>query len=68
VHLLDAILFMLLLVGNLLALPVWWRLFGAPLVWLWMGQERGVYTASPQVCGWHAGKPEPSQKWSREAA
>src|SRR5512144_178693 len=32
---LDAILFVLLLMGNLLALPIWAWLFGTPLVQLW---------------------------------
>jgi len=34
-HILDASLFVLLLVGNILALPLWWGLFGAPVVRLW---------------------------------
>jgi hypothetical protein len=32
---LDATLFLLLLLGNLLALPIWWWLFGRPFVRLW---------------------------------
>jgi hypothetical protein len=32
VRVLDAILFTLLLVGNVLALPIWWWLFVKPLV------------------------------------
>jgi hypothetical protein len=35
VRALDAILLVLLLVGDLLALPIWWWLFGAPVVRLW---------------------------------
>jgi len=32
---LDAILLILLLVGNLLALPIWWWLLATPIVRLW---------------------------------
>ena len=35
----DAILFVLLLVGNVLALPVWWWLFGAPVARLWRSYQ-----------------------------
>jgi hypothetical protein len=33
-RILDAILFVLLATGNVLALPVWWWLFGTPIVLL----------------------------------
>jgi len=31
----DAILFVLLLVGNVLGLPIWWWLFGTPVKRFW---------------------------------
>jgi len=31
----DAILFVLLLVGNVLGLPIWWWLFGTPVMRFW---------------------------------
>jgi hypothetical protein len=37
----DAILFVLLVVGNVLSLPVWWWLFGTPLVQLWKWFRNG---------------------------
>ena len=41
----DAILFVLLLVGNVLGLPIWWWLFGTPVrqFWRWLSRrERAV--------------------------
>lgn len=35
VQVFDTILFILLLIGNVLGLPIWWWLFGAPIVRLW---------------------------------
>jgi hypothetical protein len=35
VYVLDAVLFVLLVIGNVLALPIWWWLFGTPFVQLW---------------------------------
>jgi hypothetical protein len=46
VRILDSILFVLLLVGNALSLPVWWWLFGAPIT---------------QLLKRRAGKPPPSR-------
>lgn len=34
-HILDLLLASLLAGGNLLALPIWWWLLGAPVVRLW---------------------------------
>jgi hypothetical protein len=31
----DAILFVLLLVGNVVGLPIWWWLFGTPIMRFW---------------------------------
>jgi hypothetical protein len=37
---LDAILFVLLLAGNALALPIWWWLFATPVLRLWQAYGR----------------------------
>jgi hypothetical protein len=41
VRVLDAILFVLLVVGSVLALPIWWWLFGTPFVRLWKWYHNG---------------------------
>lgn len=39
-HVLNAILFVLLLIGNVLGLPIWWWLFGTQIVRLWKAFSR----------------------------
>ena len=54
-HVLDAILFGLLVIGNGLALPVWRWLFGTPIVRIWKrrpNRRRGNPTDHPVVVSW----------------
>ncbi len=44
---LDAILFLLLLVGNLLALRIWWWLFTTPLIRIWRWLNRSAQSEKP---------------------
>ena len=51
---LDAALFVLLLVGNLLALPIWWWLSVTPLtrLWKWRSRVRGEVASRDGVRNW----------------